>query len=94
MNECLICEFKSRANTLISCLLYRSPSQDHDQFESFKTKWEETIVNIQDCFLTISIFIGDFNARNSDWWIRDTTNAKGREIDEIASQFNLHQVID
>ena len=94
LDECLTCELKSGANTLIFCLIYRSPSQDSDSFESFKVKWEETIQNIQDCSPTTSIFIGDFNVRNSDWWVNDITNSKGQDISEIASQYNLHQIID
>ena len=94
LDECLVCELKAGNSHIILCLIYRSPSQTSDQFDYFKYQWEETIKNIQDCSPTVSVFIGDFNARNSDWWIGDITNSKGQDLSEIASQYNLHQLID
>ena len=64
LEECLTCELKSGTNSFIFCLLYRSPSQEQDQFELFKNKLEETIEIVLDCSLKISVFLGDFNVRN------------------------------
>ena len=94
LDECLVCELKSGANLLFLCLCYRSPSQDADQFDIFQQKWEETIININNCSPTVSIFLGDFNARNSDWWTGDITNSQGKEIGDLASQHGLSQIID
>ena len=94
LDECITCKLKIGSSNLLLCLTYRSPSQDFDQFESFKSKWEETINNFQDLSPTCSVFLGDFNARNSNWWLGDITNSKGREISEIANQHDLYQLID
>ena len=40
------------------------------------------------------MYIGDFNARNSEWWNGDSTNLQGTELAELAAQYNLNQVID
>ena len=94
LDECLVCEVKSGTKKLILALLYRSPSQDSDEFTAFKQKWEETINNINNISPAASVFIGDFNARNPRWWTGDVTNSQGEDISEIATQYNLHQLID
>jgi len=94
LDECLVCELKAGVNRFFVCLIYRSPSQNSDQFNLFKQKWEETIININNCSPTVLAVFGDFNARNSDWWASDTTNAQGREIADIAAQYGLYQLID
>ena len=67
LDECLVCEVTTGKKRLFLTLIYRSPSQSAEQFSQFKQKWEETIININNCSPTVSIFVGDFNARNSDW---------------------------
>jgi len=37
--------------------------------------------------------LGDFNARNSDWWTGDITNPKGLENSDIAPPHGLGQII-
>ena len=94
LDECLVCEVRSGSKKLLLCLLYRTPSQDAEEFSAFKQKWEETIKNIYDASPTLSIFIGDFNARNSVWWTGDITNSEGEDISDLAMQYGLHQLID
>ena len=60
----------------------------------FRQRWEETIIYINDCSPTITIYIGDFNVRNSDWWNVDSTNLQGTELAELAAQYSLNQIID
>ena len=73
---------------------YRFPSQDADEFADFKNKWEETIININNVSPAGTILLGDFNARNSDWWTGDATNSHGEDISDIALQHSFHQLID
>ena len=94
LNECIVCEIRNGSKRLFLTLLYRSPSQDFDEFTLFKRKWEETIININNCSPTMSVCIGDFNARNSNWWPEDTTNSQGIDLEELSSQYGLHQIID
>ena len=94
LEECLVCELKDGQNHLLICLCYRSPSQEADEFDFFKLNWERTIQNISNCSPTFSIFIGDFNARNSEWWVDDITNNCGRDISDIALRQGLTQIID
>ena len=43
LDECLICEIRSGSNIVFLCHCYCSPSQDSDQFDLFKQKWEESM---------------------------------------------------
>ena len=79
LDECLVCEVNSGTKKIILCLLYRSPSQDADEFADFKHKWEETIININNISPAGTILLGDYNARNSDWWAGDATNNQGKK---------------
>ena len=74
--------------------MYCLPSQSIVQFSLFRQGWEETIININHCSPTIAIYIGDFNARNSEWWNGDSTNLQGTELAELAAQYRLNQIID
>ena len=94
LDECLVVEIKVGTNRLCLCVLYRSPSQSADEFDDFTNKWEETMTSINNRFPNSALFIGDFNVKHSDWWDNDTTDAKGREIQNLAIQHGLHQLID
>ena len=41
----------------------------------------------------ISIVIGDFNAKSSNWYTGDITTFKGSKNEAITSQFGLQQII-
>ena len=94
LDEYLVCELRAGNKRLFFTVIYRSPSQTVDQFSVFKQKWEETIVNINNCSPFISLYVGDFNARNSDWWANDIRNTQGIEIADLATQYGLSQIID
>ena len=95
LNECrLVCEIQNGSKRFFITVLYRSPSQSIEQFSLFKERWEETIININYCFPTIAMYIGDFNARNLEWWNGDSTNLQCTKLPELAAQYNLTQVID
>ena len=105
LDECLVCEIKVgnkkcfitlvyRSPTDRLQIVYRSPSQTIDEFCIFKRDWEDTIAKINNTSPYVSLFIGDFNARNSSWWTGDINNSFGLETDEIASHHGLQQIID
>ena len=83
LDESLVCELRCGNKKCFISVLYRSPSQSLDEFEKFKTGWEQTILNINNSNPYLTIFIGDFNARNSLWWGDDIINTEGSELSEI-----------
>ena len=94
LDECLVCEIQYGSKRFFLTVLYRSRSQSNEQFSLFRQRWEETIININDCSPTIAIYIRDFNARNSEWCNGDSTNLQGTELTELAAQYNLNQITD
>ena len=94
LDEYLVCEVQNGSKRFFLTVLYRSPSQSNEQFSLFRQRWEETIININDCSPTIAIYIRDFNARNSEWWNGDSTNLQGTELAELVAQYSLNQIID
>ena len=92
--ECLVCEIKFGRNHLFLTTLYRSPSQSADQFSSFKQQFEETINKINNCAPSISLFLGDYNARNSQWFGNDITTIAGKDLASLTEMYGLVQVID
>ncbi len=42
----------------------------------------------------MNIFIGDFNGRNSNWWVHDTTNVEGEILHAFIDNINCSQLVD
>ena len=94
LDECLVCEIQNGSKCFFLTVLYRSSSQSIEQFSLSKQRWEETTININYCSSTITVYIGDYNARNSEWWNGYSTNLKGTALAKLAAQYSLNQVID
>ena len=94
LKECLVCELKIGKKNLFIVALYRSPSQSIEEFSNFKIKLEQTIININNNNPYISIFIGDFNARNANWWEGDPDNYQGLDLEESFTHYGLQQIIN
>ena len=75
-------------------VLYRSPSQSQDDFETFLKKFELNLDTIlaNDPFLTV--VLGDFNFKSDLWCKSDKTSYEGSKIEGITSQFGLQQLIN
>ena len=74
--------------------LYKSPSQSQDLFVSFKENLE---LNLESAVQNISflvVLLGDFNAKSSNWCKNDITTTEGKAIENISSQYGLHQMIN
>ena len=77
----------------LTCV-YRSPSQNHDEFEDFCTKFDLLMSSINDELPLCSVITGDFNARCSRWWKNDINNPAGQEIESLTSSAGYKQIID
>ena len=92
--ECLICELKIGNKKCFITVLYRSPSQLLEEFERFKNSCVNKILNIDNSNPFLTIFVGDFNARNTLWWSGDVISSDDLDINELSSHYNLHQLIN
>ena len=71
-------------------MIYRSPSQDREQFESFSSAFEEVLFNLSNEKPLFKVILGDFNPRSSSWWCDDITTTEELSIDYLTSQYGLH----
>ena len=87
LQECLVVEIKSGGQSCFFTCLYRSPSQNQDQFELFCGDLDLLCLsNINDLNPDCSISIGDFNARSSKWQALDSPDSsEGHKIESLTS---------
>ena len=94
LDQCTVREvtFKNKKKGHVISL-YRSPSQTPDQFDNFLELFEELL---QDIFKLKSSFIlnsGDFNCRNSNWYLGDPVTREGARLKTLTSFYGLNQLI-
>ena len=70
-------------------MLYRSPSQTHDSFETFMKNFELNLgeINFKNPFLTVTL--SDFNAKNRTWFKNDKTSYEGSKLDILTCSHGL-----
>ena len=94
LTECLVCEITFNNKKCFVISIYRSPSQNVEEFAIFIHELEH-IIN------TISIpgnpnpiiIIGDFNAKLSTWNPSDPDSQEGIELASMTSLYGLTQMI-
>ena len=94
LSECINFEITIGNKICNFITLYRSPSQNQDDFLAFKDNLEmnlETLVQ-RNPFLTV--VIGDFNAKSKNWCSQDSTSFEGVTIENLTSQFGVSQIIN
>ena len=94
LENCLVTETRSQNGKCFLTCIYRSPSENHDEFQNFYAKFDTLLNNINDEFPICSVVTGDFNARNSSWWKNDITNSAGLELESLTSSAGYTQIID
>ena len=74
-------------------VLYRSPSQSHNEFSSFVTNLESTsqAITLRKPFLTAAL--GDFNVKYKIWFDQNNALYEGSILNDLMSQYGLTQTI-
>ena len=67
LNECLTLELTVGDKTCNFVVLYRSPSQSQDEFETFSDNFEMTLDILAQKNPFLMTTIGDFNAKSKNW---------------------------
>ena len=92
--ECLNIEFSMVKKICRLMSLYRSPTQNQEEFNTFLDNLE---FNLQTAFLSnpfLTILIGDFNAKCASWYLKDNSTNEDSKLRLLASQFDLNQIIN
>ena len=93
LQECIIFEVMIGDKQCNFVALYRSPSQDQDEFDSFSKNLEITLDKLALNNPFMLVVIGDLNAKSKNWFLLDRTTYEGNIIEIITSHFGLHQLI-
>ena len=94
LNECIVFDIKLGDKICSVVVLYRSPSQSSDKFESFLKNLELTLDRVMKNTPYMTVLLGDFNAKCSNWYKHEKRNFEGIAIEHISSQCGLYQVIN
>ena len=77
LNECLLREVSFNNKKGYIPVLYRSPSQNGLEFDTFISNFENMLGDIHSFNPDFSIILGDFNVRSNKWWVGDTQTYEG-----------------
>ena len=75
-------------------VIYRSPSQNNSEFDSFLSNLERLLRDISKCNPTVSVIAGDFTARSSSWWSEDINTSVGTKLYSLTSANRFLQLIN
>ena len=89
LQECLIFEIPIGGKSCNFISLYRSPSQSLDFFEEFADNLQLSLDKISNQNPFLTVVLGDFNTKSSNWYKHDKTTYEGSKIDAVTSQFGL-----
>ena len=73
--------------------LYRSSSQSSDYFEEFAENLQPSLDKISNQNQFLTLVLGDFNIKSSNWYKHDKKTYEGSKIDAVTSQFGLQLLI-
>ena len=93
LQECIILEIMIGDKQCSLVALYRSFSQNQDEFDSFSKNLEITLDKLALNNPFMLVVIGDLNAKSKNWYPLDRTTYEGNIIETITSHFGLHQLI-
>ena len=94
LNECISFELRIGGKVYKFLTLYRSPSQNRDEFETFLDNLELNFDHMADKNPYLMVALGDFNAKSNSWYRNDSTDTEGLKIDILTSTFGFHQIIN
>ena len=79
---------------VIVSVIYRSPSQSINEFDSFLSNLEKLVSDINNRKPALSITTGDFNARSQSWWSNDINTTAGLKLPTLYSSNGFFQLIN
>ena len=92
--EALLLEMRFNRKKVIVSVIYRSPSQNSNQFELSLSKLENLLSDISKRKQSLSVVTGDFNARSSSWWCNDINIIEGSHLYPLTSSNCFSQLIN
>ena len=78
LKEALLLKMTCNDKKVIVSVIYRSPSQNNNEFDSFLSNFEKLLSDISERKPFLSVIARDFNAGSSSWWSKDIVQQKGQ----------------
>ena len=78
--EVLFLEMIYNNEKVIVSVIYRSPSQNNCELDSFLTNFDHLLSKINKFKPYLAVITDDFNARSPAWWIRDLHTTEGSKL--------------
>ena len=94
LQEIIVADIKVGRKKISIVTVYRSPSQNSEQFEVFIDKLQMILTRLRQKKPTALIITGDFNSRSSQWWEGDNDFPEGTALEEFIETNNLYQLIN
>ena len=91
--ESIVCELSLDRKKYFFVVLYRSPSQNHQEFSDFMNNFELMVSKMSAEEPYACIVTGDFNCRSPQWWESDNENDERRQFEPLTSDLGLLQLI-
>ena len=92
LKKCLNFNLSVNRKQCIITLIYRSPSQSSEEFQTFLTNFKLLLDNIANQNPFANINIGDFNARSKNWRSSDKATYEGKKLESLTSKSGFKQV--
>ena len=92
--KCIVCELHLNRKKFFFTIIYRSPSQNHEEFDIFLINFELMLSKMFAENPYAIIISGDFNCRSTQWWDKENENEEGRSFEPLISDLGLHQLIN
>ena len=93
LKEALLLEMTCNKKVIVS-VIYRSPSQNNCEFDSFLRSLERLLSDIKKSKPFLSVITGDFNAKSSYWWSEDINTSEGLKLLSLTSTDGVSQLIN
>ena len=69
--------------------LYRSPSQNSEEFRNFLTNFEHLLSDTNPRKPSVSVIFDDFNSRSTSWWSSDIDLLEGSLVKHMFKEIAL-----
>ena len=94
LKEALLLEMDYNNKKVMVSVIYRSPSQTKNEFESFLSNFQKILNEVNNNKPSLSVITGDFNSRCSSWWSNDTDTSEGLKLFSLTSSNGFSQLIN
>ena len=91
--EALLLEMSYNNKKVMVSVIYCSPSQTNDAFDTFLSNLQLLLNDINYQKPSLSVVAGDFNSRCSSWWSNDINTTEGLKLFSSTSSNGFSQLI-